>query len=101
MLFLIGHVFVIYIGAQFAELEDVDIWRCVTVAFISYLVMFVLMLLLSPLLLVPFVSSLFGAIVLFAGTAFAAKMVLSCDWQPAWIIGGTAAAANFIGNLIF
>ena len=98
---MIGHVFVIYLGAHFAELEYVDIWRCLVVALISYIVMFVLMLLLSPLLLIPFVSSLFGAIVLLLGTAFASKMVLSCDWQPAWIIGGTAAAANFIVSLIF
>lgn len=101
LLFFIGHVIMIYLGASIAQLEYVDIWRCVVVALISYIVMLVLGLLLSPMLLVPFVATLFGSIVLFAGTAFAAKMVLSCDWNPAWIIGATAAVANFIAGLIF
>ncbi|MEZ5337432.1 MAG: hypothetical protein R3F46_04135 [bacterium] len=101
MLFFIGHVVMIYIGASFAELEYVDIWRCLVVAIVSFFVMLVLGILLSPLLLVPVLSAVFGSAVLFLGTACAAKMVLSCDWKPAWIIGATAAVANLIGTLIF
>ncbi|MCB1187066.1 hypothetical protein KDL29_07870 [bacterium] len=101
MLFFIGHVVMIYIGASIAELEYVDIWRCLVVAIVSFVVMLILGILLSPMLFVPFLSAAFGAAVLFLGTAFAAKMVLSCDWKPAWIIGGTAAVANLIGTLIF
>ena len=94
-LFII-HVVAIYTGAHIAQLEYIDIWRSVTVALLSYVVMIVVGVLLAPLLLVPIINIFFGALVLGLGTAFAAQMVLSCDWQPAWIIGATVAVVNML-----
>jgi hypothetical protein len=101
VILIILHVLAIYVGAQVAQLEYADVWRCAIVAFLSYLVMVVVGLLLSPLLLVPILNIFFGAIVLGVGTAFAAKMVLSCDWQPAWTIGVTVAIINLLASWVF
>ena len=92
IIMVLFHALAVYVGTQFAQLEYVDIWRAATVALLSYIVMFLVGLLLLPLIAVPLLSQLFGLLVLVVGTAFAAKMVLSCDWQPAWIVGGTAGA---------
>ena len=101
LILIVLHVCAIYIGAHVAQLEYVDIWRCAVVALLSYVVMIVVGLLLIPLAFIPFVNLFLGAIVLCAGTAFAAKMVLSCDWQPAWIIGIAAALANMLAVWVF
>lgn len=95
------HVLAIYIGAQIAQLEYADVWRSLIVALLSYVVMVVVGLLLLPLALVPIINVFFGAIVLGVGTALAAKMVLSCDWQPAWTIGATVAIINLLASWVF
>jgi hypothetical protein len=101
IILMILHVLAIYIGAQIAQLEYADVWRSVIVALLSYVVMIVVGLLLLPLALVPVINMFFGAIVLGVGTALAAKMVLSCDWQPAWTIGATVAVINFLASWVF
>jgi hypothetical protein len=95
------HTVAFYMGASMAELEYVDIWRALVAALISYIVMFVISLLLLPLAFVPLVNQLIGAAVLFLGSAVAAKMVFSCDWKPAWIIGAVAAGVNFLAAFVF
>jgi hypothetical protein len=100
MVGMILHVVAIYVGTQVAQLEYPDVWRCIVVALVSYVVMFVLGLLLLPLALIPFAGALVSAVVLGVGTACAAKMVLSCDWQPAWTIGATAAVINFLAGFL-
>lgn len=97
----IVHTVAIYFGAQVAQLEYADIWRCAIVAFLSFFAMLILALVLSPLLLIPIVNLFFGAIVLGLGTAFAAKMVLACDWQPAWTIGIVVAVINLLISWMF
>jgi hypothetical protein len=72
----------------------VDIWRCIAVALVSWVAMIFVGLLLLPLALIPLVNVFVGSAVLLAGTAIAAKIVLSCDWKPAWIIGATVAVLN-------
>ena len=98
---VIFHVLAVYVGAQIAQLEYVDVWRSAVVALISYIVMFIVGLLLIPLIGVPLLGQLFGLVVLVLGTAFASKMVLSCDWQPAWIIGGTAGVLHALIAFVF
>ena len=90
------HVLAIYFGTQIAQIEYADIWRCVTIGLISYIAMFLVGLLLLPLILVPVLNMFFGAIVLGLGTAFATKIVLSTDWQPAWTVGITVAVINLL-----
>lgn len=101
LLLMILHVFAVYIGTQVAQLEYVDIWRSLVVALLSYLLMFILGLLLLPLIAVPVVSKLFGVIVLAVGTALATKMVLACDWKPAWITGSTAGVIYALAAFTF
>lgn len=101
LLGIILHLFAIYIGAQIAPLEYVDIWRCVTVGLVSYVAMLLTGLVLVPLLFVPVISLLVGTAVLLAGTAIAAKVVLSCDWQPAWTIAITVSIAHALFGLLF
>lgn len=93
---IILHVIAVYIGAHIAEFESVDIWRSLVIAIVSYIAMFIVALLLFPLILVPVVNIFLGSIVLGAGTAIAAKIVLSCDWKPAWTVGITAAVINLL-----
>lgn len=95
LLFLI-HIGAVYIGVHAAQIEYADIWRSIVVALVSYIVMFFVALLLIPLAFVPFVNLFLGAIILGVGTSLAAKMVLSCDWKPAWIVGITATVVNMI-----
>lgn len=97
----IFHVIAIYFGAQVAQLEYVDVWRCIMVALISYIAMVLVGLVLLPLILVPIVNLFLGPIILGVGTALAAKMVLSCDWQPAWTIGGAVAVLNLLVGWLF
>src|SRR5688500_4228172 len=94
LLMFVFHGFAVYVGTQVAQLEYPDFWRACIVALLSYVVMFVLTLVLLPLAFVPLVNQLLGVAILGLGTAFAAKMVLACDWQPAWIIGATATVLN-------
>jgi hypothetical protein len=94
------HTASIFIGASMAELEYVDIWRALIAALVSYVVMFVIGLLLLPLAFVPLVNQALGALVLFLGSACAAKMVFSCDWKPAWTIGAVAALVNFLAGFV-
>lgn len=94
------HTVAIYVGASMAGLETIDIWRAAVAALVSYVVMILVGLLLAPLVLVPLVNQLLGTAILFLGTAFAAKMVFSCDWKPAWTIGGVAAAAAFLAGFV-
>jgi hypothetical protein len=100
MLLAIFHVFAVYVGTQVAQLEYVDIWRAIVVALLSYVVMFLVGLVLLPLIAVPLLGELFGVIILTLGTAFASKMVLSCDWKPAWIIGGTAGVLDALATFV-
>ncbi len=103
------HVGAIYAGCSIAQLEYVDIWRSVLIAFISYIVMILLTLLLMPLLigaaltgwLSYFLSALLGAGILLLGTAMAAKMVLSLDWKESWIIAATAGVVYFFASWMF
>ena len=97
----IFHTIAIYIGAQTAQLEYVDVWRCAVVSIVSFVAMIVVGLLLAPLILVPVVNLFLGPIILGIGTAFASKMVLSCDWQPAWTIGITVAVLNLLVGWFF
>ncbi len=102
LLILMGmHLGAIYIGAHIAGFEHIDIWRSAVIAFLSYIVMAVVGLLLSPLMLVPFLNMFVGAIVLGLGTAVAAKIVLSSDWKPAWTIGITVVVVNFFMSWVF
>lgn len=102
MIFLIGaHVAAIYIGAHIAQLENTDIWRAVGIAFLSYLVMVFVGLVLFPLALVPILGLFVDAIILGLGTAIAAKILLSCDWSPAWTIATTAVVAKVLIGLLF
>ena len=96
MLGILIHVGAVYMGAQIAQLEYADFWRCVVVALVSYVVMFFVGIALFPLILVPLINVFFGAIVLGLGTSIAAKIALGCDWKPAWTVGITAAAANLL-----
>lgn len=100
LVLVVFHVFAVYVGTHFAQNEHTDVWRSVTVALLSYIVMFVVGLLLLPLIAIPLVSQVFGLIVLTAGTAFAAKMVLSCDWKPAWVVGGTAGFLHALAAFV-
>jgi hypothetical protein len=103
------HVGAIYAGCSIAQLEYVDIWRSVLIAFISYVVMIILSLLLLPLLvgaamtgaLSHFLGALIGAGILLLGTALAAKVVLSLDWKDSWIIAATAGIVNFLVSWMF
>jgi hypothetical protein len=98
VLLVLIHFGAVYIGAHLAQLEYVDTWRIIVVTLASYVVMIVVALLLFPLALVPVINLFVGPAVLCLGTAFAAKMILSCDWQPAWIIGGSAAVINLLAG---
>jgi len=84
-----------------AQLEYIDIWRTLVVAFFSYIAMAVVAIVLSPLIFVPVVNIFLGAIILGLGMAFAAKIVLSCDWQPAWTVGISAVVMNLLVSWIF
>ena len=96
------HVMAIYAGCSIAQLEYVDIWRSVFIAFISYVVMLLIAIPLAlVLVLVPVLHALIGAVILLLGTAVAAKIVLSVDWKEAWIIAGTAAVVNFLAGWVF
>jgi hypothetical protein len=95
------HVVAIYAGSSIAQLEYVDIWRSIVIAFISYIVMFIIGLAIFPLLAVPVLSALAGAGVLLLGTALASKVVLSLAWKEAWIIAATAGVVNFLASWMF
>lgn len=94
------HACAIYMGASMAGLETVDFWRAATAAIVSYILMVLVGLLLIPLALVPIINQFVGAAVLLIGTACAAKIVFSCDWKPAWTIGGVAAGLNFLAAFV-
>lgn len=98
MLLIIFHVGAVYVGALAAQLEYIDIWRAIVVAVISYIVMFLLSLVLLPLIAVPLLGQLMGVVVLTLGSAFAGKMVLACDWKPAWVLGITAGVLDAIAS---
>ena len=85
----------IWLGSSIAGLETVDFWRCVTVMLIALPAMLIVQVLLLPFYLVPFLPMVLGSAVLFLGILIAAKIVLSCDWQPAAAIGLTV----LIGHL--
>jgi hypothetical protein len=103
------HIGAIYAGCSIAQLEYVDIWRSVLIAFISYVVMIVISLVLIPLLVIAamptmfshFLTAIIGAGILLLGTAAAAKMVLSLDWKESWIIAATAGVVNFLAGWMF
>jgi len=97
----IFHVLAIYFGAQMAQLEYVDVWRCVVVALISYIAMVVIALPMALLIVVPIVNLFLGPLILGVGTAIAAKIVLSCDWKPAWTVGITVAVLNLLIGWVF
>lgn len=101
LLAFVLHIFAIYIGAKFAELEYVDIWRCLTVALVGIVAQLLVGLLLSPILIVPVLRLAFGTLVLLIGTGIAAKAVLSCDWRPAWTIAIVASIINALFNWLF
>jgi hypothetical protein len=94
------HVGAVYIGAHLAQLEYIDIWRCILVAICSYVAMIPCAIALALLIFVPVLNVFLGAIILGLGTAIATKVVLSCDWQPAWTVGGTALAFNLLAGWI-
>src|SRR5690606_13595457 len=103
----------IYFGALAAQLEYVDIWRCALVSFLSYFVMWLLAWLIFPLLAAGSAAGgaelihsklfvvVYRTVVVGVAAALTSKVVLSCDWKPAWTIGGVAGAANAIAALLF
>ena len=95
------HVLAIYVGSQVAQLEYNDIWRSAIVAILSYIVMVLVAIPLALLVLIPFVNLLVGPLILGIGTSLAAKMVLACDWKPAWTIGITVTVINLLFGFLF
>lgn len=98
VLFFILHFFAVHIGVQVAQIEYAEIARSVIIALLSFLVMFLVAIPLAVLIIVPVVNIFLGSIILGTGTAIAAKIVLSCDWKPAWTVGITAAVVNLLAG---
>lgn len=95
------HICAVFIGTKMAQLENVSIWRYIVVTLLSYAVVVIAAFQLILLEIIPFVSLIIVTMVLFAGTAFASKTVLSCNWRQAWMIGGTATAVDMVASMLY
>ena len=95
------HVLVIYAGAQLTQLPGLDLWRCMGVGCLSYLVLLVfggfaasLLTLGNPLWIGQLGQVMLNALLLGAATALAARLILSSGWRQALSIGLIVTAAN-------
>ena len=97
----IVHALIIWAVATYvAKLESAGLLQSLLVALFSYVAMFLLSLVTVLFLLIPIVNVIVLALILFAGTAIAAKLVFGCDWEPAWTIGLFVAIAHAVLSFI-
>jgi hypothetical protein len=92
----IVYVLLIMLGARIAHIEKAGFWRCVAVALLSMLLVAVMSFFVSWLTWIPLVGGLVTAVVVFFGTAVAARLVFDSKWEPAWTIGFVVTVASLI-----
>ena len=95
------HSLAVFAGAKLVKLERVDIWKAAVVALLSYIAMLLAGLVLFPLFLVPFLTALASAAVLFIGTAVTARMVWELEWNKAFNIGLVVLAIGTVANWLW
>lgn len=101
---LIGFIVVallIMLGARFAKIEGAGFWRCVGVALLASVLVWVAGWIVWPLKLIPLIGGLVTVVVAFFGTAVAAKLVFDSKWEPAWTIAFVVAIASAILHWLF
>lgn len=83
---LVVSVLVISAGAHLAGIRGATFWKSLVVAFLSWVIVAILTFFAIPVILIPFINVLVMAVIAFAATSIAAKMVFDVPWEKVWLM---------------